>query len=160
MSLSMAWGMNCNTEIYNTSHWAVPDMDNSMPAVVIEEGQFLKKKISRNISVTYWRTLTLECPCDWTNQEAHLFRRAARFAHTKRMMTVKKRMLESRATKVYWDFSNRNHMTVDPTRMEMDRYFCLQRSTSATAETQTCNSEMPETKKIKFTEKQNSKEMK
>ncbi len=157
MSLSMAWGMTCNTEIYNTSHWAVPDMDNSMPAVVIEEGQFLKKIISRNISVTYWRTLTLECPCNWTNQEAHLFRRAARFAHTKRMMTVKKRMLESRATKVCWDFSNRNHMTVDPTRMEMDRCFCLQRSTSATAETQTCNSEMPETKKVKFTEKQISK---
>ncbi len=42
-------------------------------------------------------------------------------------------MLETSATKVYWDFSSRNQMTVDPIRKAAERCFCFQRSTSATA---------------------------
>ncbi len=71
---------------------------------------------------------------------------------------AKMRTLESRGTNLYWDFSNRNHMIVDPMSKAAERCFCLQRRTSATAEKkQTCCSGIQSSKGITLTENRNSR---
>lgn len=64
---------------------------------------------------------------------ADLCRRAATFAHTKRMTTPNIRMLHNSVKKVYPDFSRRNQITVEPTRVPMDKYLSLHRAESAAA---------------------------